>query len=170
MKKVLIFSGCIMLCLAGLFTASACGTSDVTIPEVETTHFAEPDLIRHKVGETFESEEFIFTYNSVKKVDSVNDGEYKPSEGKEFYQLELTVENKLDTETHVNYNCFIGFADDELIDQFYFTDDILRGILTEKGDKVTGTLTYYVPEDADKVEVIFQYDMYHEEKLAFSVK
>ena len=38
------------------------------------------------------------------------------------------------------------------------------------GDKVSGTLTYSVPEGAQEVEIIFQYDMYHEEKKAFKVK
>lgn len=170
-KKKIILAACICACGVGLVIASGCSSEgNEYYTQEPTTHFAEPDLVRHKAGETCESEEFIFTYHSVKQVESVNDGKNKPAEGKVFYQLEFTVENKLDEETHVNYNCFIGFADDEQVEQFYFTDDILRGNLIEAGDSVTGTLTYAVPEDADKVEVIFQYDMFHEEKVAFTVK
>ncbi len=171
LKKKIILAACICACSMGVVISSGCiSEGDVDYMQEETTHFAEPDLVRHKVGETFECEEFIFTYNSVKQVDSVNDGKNKPVEGKVFYQLELTVENKADVETHVNYNCFIGFADDELVDQFYFTEDVIKGNLVKAGDSVTGTLTYSVPEDAEKVEVIFQYDMFHEEKVAFTVK
>ena len=158
------------MCVAGLFVANGCDMSDVTIPQEETTHFLERDMEKYQVGEIFESEYFIITYNSVKQVDSVNDGKNKPVEGYEFYQLDLTIENKVDEEKHVYYECFVGFADDKMIDQFYFTDDILRGNLLKAGDSVTGTLTYSVPKDADKVEVIYQYDQYHEEMFAFIVK
>ena len=168
-KKLMVFM-CMVAVTAGVM-ASGCGFQEVaeTLQE-ETTHFAEPDLIRHKVGEIVECEQFIFTYSSAKQVDSVNDGKHKPEKGMVYYQVEFTVENRLDKETHVNYNCFIGFADGEMVEQFYFTDDILRGNLAKAGDKVSGTLTYSVPENAKEVEIIFQYDMYHEEKKAFKVK
>lgn len=170
-KKVIVLMTCISVCFLGIFSSTGCfDDTDINISQEETTHFAEPDLVRHKVGETFDSEYFKFTYISAEKVDSLDGGKYKPEEGMEFYQLKLTMENIVDKETHVNYNCFIGFADDVMIDQFYFTDDVIKGNLAGVGDSVTGTLTYSVPKDANKVEVIFQYDMYHEEKMAFTVK
>ena len=170
MKKLFVLV-CVAICMAGLCVVTGCNMDmDSDFSEEETTHFAEPDLIRHKVGEVFESEYFIITYTSAKQVESVNDGKYKPLEGKVFYQLELTIESKVDEEKNINYNCFIGFADNEVVDQFYFTDNIIMGNLAKAGDKVTGTLTYSVPENAEKIEVIYQYDMFNEEKIAFTVK
>lgn len=170
-KKAAAFMACISVCLIGLISSAGCsGNTGMDFSEEETTHFAEPDLVRHVVGETFDSEYFKFTYISVEKVDSLDGGKYKPAKGMEFYQLKLTMENLTDEEKHVNYNCFIGFADDVMIDQFYFTEDVIKGNLSGAGDSVTGTLTYSVPEGAKKVEVIFQYDMFHEEKMAFTVK
>ena len=169
-RKKVVALMCVISCAAGVMASGCSFETDMSYLEEETTHFAEPDLIRHEVGETVESEQFIFTYSSAKQVESVNGGKHTPEKGLDFYQVELTVENKFDIETHVNYNCFIGFADGEMVDQFYFTDDILKGNLAKAGDKVSGTLTYSVPEDAKEVEIIFQYDMYHEEKVAFKVK
>lgn len=169
-KKKLTIIICAVTCVAGIMAGGCSFETDMSELNEETTHFAEPDLIRHEVGETIECEQFIFTYNSAKVIESVNGGKNKPGEGEVFYQIEFTVENKLEVETHVNYNCFIGFADGEMVDQFYFTDDILKANLQNKGDKITGTLTYYVPEVAKEIEIVFQYDMYHEEKVAFKVK
>ena len=169
-RKKVVTLMCIITCAAGVMASGCSFESDMSYLEEETTHFAEPDLVRYEVGETVECEQFVFTYTSAKQVDSVNDGKNKPGKGEVFYQVEFTVENKLDDETHVNYNCFIGFADGNQVEQFYFTDDILKGNLAKAGEKVTGTLTYYVPENAKEIEIIFQYDMYHEEKVAFKVK
>ena len=172
-KKKIILTFCVITCIAGAVISSGCNidmSMDMELLEEETTPFADPNLVRHNVGETIEGEEFIFTYHSAKQVDSVNGGKNKPGKGLVFYQLEVTVENKYDVETHVTYNSFVGLADGEVVEQFYFTDDILKGNLAKAGDNVTGTLTYSVPEDATEIEVIFQYDMYHEEKVAFKVK
>ena len=169
-RKKVVALMCFITCVSGVMVSGCNFEADIIYEEESTTHFAEPDLIRHEVGETVECEQFVFNYTSAKQVDSVNGGKHTPEEGMVFYQVEFTVENKLEEETHVNYNCFIGFADGEMVEQFYFTDDILKGNLAKLGDTVSGTLTYSVPENAKEVEIIFQYDMYHEEKKAFKVK
>ena len=161
-KKILL----IIMCLLIGAMCTAC-FSDMDFEMPETTPYAYDDMVRHKVGDVFESSGFKVSYLGFEIVDVYAD--VPAEEGLDYYVYEFEYENVSDKEKHIFYGSFVCYADNVLTTQIYGYEGILKGNLLKKGDSQRGTVAFLVPEDAELVELLFQYNM-EDERLVFAVE
>ena len=157
----------IIMCLLMGAMCSACGSLDFDIEMPETTPYATDSMPRHKIGDVFESSGFKFSYIGLEIVDVFDD--IPAEDGFEYYVYELELENVSDKEKHAYYGSFVCYADEVMTTQVYGYEGILQGNLLEKGSATRGTVAFLVPEDAELVELLFQYYM-EDERLVFSAE
>lgn len=162
-KKILL----IIMCLLIAVMCAACSSFDFDAEMLETTPYADDSMPRHKIGDVFESSGFKISYIGLEIADVFDD--IPAEDGLDYYIYEFEFENVSDREKHAHYGSFVCYADEVMTTQVYGYEGILQGNLLEKGSATRGTVAFLVPEDAELVELLFQYYM-EDERLVFSVE
>lgn len=119
------------------------------------------------VGETLETDTLKISYLSCEQY--VSDNPYiQPDEGYVYYRLEFEFENVGETDEHVSYYDFTGYADGYAVDKAYF-DDSLSATLSA-GKKAKGVVYFVIPVDATEATAEYETNMWSQEKVIFVIK
>lgn len=92
---------------------------------------------------------------------------YQPKDGFQFIFLEFYVEYSGSGTAAVSYFDFDGYADGYAVDQKYFDEEALSGSLSA-GRWNIGKIYFEVPENAEEIEIEYEYDFWNSKKLVFA--
>lgn len=91
----------------------------------------------------------------------------QPAEGKKYIYLQFAFENiSKTTDTSVSIYSFTCYADGYAADMYYGGEDSLSSTLSA-GRGTTGYIYFEVPENAEKIEVEYETNVFTEKKIKF---
>ena len=122
----------------------------------------------HSVGETIDMNGFKITYVSCEPYTSDNEF-IQPEEGHHFMRLTLDCANDSDEDQTISILMFNCYADGKQIAQSFNMDDDIDGTISP-GHKISGTVTFEVPDDATTVEAEYTSNVWTSEHIVFKVQ
>ncbi len=100
--------------------------------------------------------------------DYVSDNEFsQPEEGNKYIFMKMAFENtSRKSDTSISFYNFECYADGYNAEMYYGGDDDLSATLSP-GRSTSGTLIFEVPENAEKIEVEYESNVWTQEKILF---
>lgn len=126
-------------------------------PEVQTVFYP---------GDTLETNDLTVAY--LECGDFETEDYFPPEEGMKVVYLTFEFENISSGDTLVSYYDFTCFADGYSCDSYIWEKSLSADL--SSGRKVTGSVYFQVPEDAQDIEVEYETNFWTEEKVLFLVE
>lgn len=175
--KVLIVLGVVFVCLFGCVAACSKGVSDAvdavddSIKETENEYKDVNGKTEFKVNETFENKHFKLTMTAVDDNWTGYDSYSKPKDGKKIVKVTLNAENIGSDSSDISSLYFKCYADDVVVDEYYWSGDHEFGGTISSGKKTAGSLYYEVPKDAKKVVLEYEPSVLDDEyQVSFNIQ
>lgn len=122
----------------------------------------------HKVGDVIEVDGLTIQYLACNEYKSSNQF-IQPRDGYHFVQIELEFENTSSSDESISSFSFNCYADGITCNQSFIDENDLSATISP-GRKTKGSVTFEVPNDANIVEVEFNYDVWSSNKIVFSIE
>ena len=98
-------------------------------------------------------------------------GLYKPHDGKKYVKADFTFENNGKSDAYVSSLDFDCFADDESCDQSYMESvNEFSGDTLSTGRKVSFSVLFEVPENAESIELEYTTNIWTSEKIIIKLQ
>lgn len=121
---------------------------------------------KYNVGDTWENKYVLVSYDDCGEY--ISDNQFiQPSEGNKYIYAAFTFENVGKSDTTVGYWDFDCYADGYACDAMYMADGAGFTQTLSSGRKISGSVYFEVPNDAEEIEFEYSPNFWTSEKIVF---
>lgn len=121
---------------------------------------------KYYVGDTWQNKYVLVSYDSCGEYESDNQF-IQPQEGNKYVYATFTFENVGSSDTTVTCWDFDCYADGFACEATYAADDAAFSQTLSSGRKISGSVYFEVPEDAEEIEFEYSPNFWTSEKIVF---